>query len=79
MEPYNKTILLVYQGFNVAVVGVRSHLVVLPLKRLELNVISGMTKELLDSCVGIHPTTAEDVIGLSVTKEDNPDASKGNC
>jgi thioredoxin reductase (NADPH) len=39
----------------------------------------GMTKELLDSCVGIHPTTAEDVIGLSVTKEDNPDASKGNC
>jgi len=39
----------------------------------------GMTKEQLDSCVGIHPTTAEDCIGLSQTKEDNPDAEKGGC
>ena len=34
----------------------------------------GVTKELLDSCVGIHPTIAEDCIGLQYTKEDNPDA-----
>lgn len=39
----------------------------------------GMTKEQLDSCVGIHPTVAEDLIGLKETKEDNPDASKGGC
>ena len=39
----------------------------------------GMTKEQLDSCVGIHPTVAEDCIGLKETKEDNPDASKGGC
>jgi len=29
--------------------------------------------------VGIHPTIAEDVIGLKYTKEENPDASKGGC
>lgn len=39
----------------------------------------GVTKELLDSCVGIHPTIAEDCIGLQYTKEDNPDAQKGGC
>ena len=39
----------------------------------------GLTKELLDSCVGIHPTIAEDCIGLKFTKEDNPDAEKGGC
>lgn len=39
----------------------------------------GVTKELLDSTVGIHPTIAEDVIGLQYTKEENPDASKGGC
>ena len=39
----------------------------------------GVTKELLDSTVGIHPTVAEDVIGLQYTKEENPDASKGGC
>jgi thioredoxin reductase (NADPH) len=39
----------------------------------------GVTKELLDSCVGIHPTIAEDCIGLRFTKEDNPDAAKGGC
>jgi pyruvate/2-oxoglutarate dehydrogenase complex dihydrolipoamide dehydrogenase (E3) component len=39
----------------------------------------GVTKELLDSCVGIHPTVAEDCIGLKYTKEDNPDAEKGGC
>jgi len=39
----------------------------------------GVTKEQLDSCVGIHPTVAEDCIGLSQTKEENPDADKGGC
>jgi len=39
----------------------------------------GVTKEQLDSCVGIHPTIAEDAIGLSQTKEENPDADKGGC
>jgi len=39
----------------------------------------GMTKEQLDSCVGIHPTTAEDLIGLQWTKEENPDVKKSGC
>ena len=39
----------------------------------------GVTKELLDSCVGIHPTVAEDCIGLQFTKEENPDATKDGC
>lgn len=39
----------------------------------------GVTKELLDSTVGIHPTIAEEVIGLRYTKEENPDVSKGGC
>jgi hypothetical protein len=39
----------------------------------------GVTKEILDSTVGIHPTIAEDVIGLHFTKEENPDAVKGGC
>lgn len=40
----------------------------------------GMTKEQLDSCVGIHPTAAEDIIGLTMTKEkDGDNVQKGNC
>lgn len=39
----------------------------------------GMTKKQLDKCVGIHPTVAEDCIGLEFTKEDNPNASKSGC
>jgi len=39
----------------------------------------GVTKEQMDSCVGIHPTIAEDSIGLTMTKEENPDATKGGC
>jgi len=39
----------------------------------------GMTKEQLDSTVGIHPTVAEDCIGLNFNKEDNPDAQKSGC
>ena len=39
----------------------------------------GMTKEQMDSVVGIHPTCAEDCIGLTITKEENPDAEKTGC
>lgn len=39
----------------------------------------GMTKKMLDSCVGIHPTVAEDVIGLKYTKEEHPVATKSGC
>lgn len=39
----------------------------------------GMTKEQMDSVVGIHPTAAEDCIGLDKTKEDDPDATKTGC
>ena len=37
----------------------------------------GMTKAQMDSVVGIHPTCAEDCIGLHLTKEENPDAKFG--
>lgn len=36
-------------------------------------------KDQLDSCVGIHPTVAEDIIGLDKTKREEPDATKGSC
>ena len=39
----------------------------------------GLTKEIMDSTVGIHPTVAEDCIGLKDTTKDNPDAEKGSC
>jgi hypothetical protein len=39
----------------------------------------GATKKLIDSCVGIHPTTAEDCIGLKFTKEKDGDVKKGSC
>ena len=39
----------------------------------------GVTKDILDSTIGIHPTVAEDVIGLKYTKEENPDAKKSGC
>jgi len=39
----------------------------------------GCTKEQLDSCVGIHPTIAEDCVGLTKTKESDPDAKKTGC
>ena len=39
----------------------------------------GVTKAQLDSTVGIHPTVAEESIGLKFTKEDNPDAKKSGC
>lgn len=39
----------------------------------------GLTKDLLDSTVGIHPTIAEECVGLHTTKAENPDASKTGC
>ena len=39
----------------------------------------GMTKEQLDSCVGIHPTIAEEMTTLTITKEENPEATKSGC
>ena len=39
----------------------------------------GATKEQVDSCVGIHPTIAEEVTTLKETREDNPDAAKTGC
>ena len=39
----------------------------------------GMTKADLDSVVGIHPTCAEDCLGLDKTKEVDPDAEKTGC
>jgi pyruvate/2-oxoglutarate dehydrogenase complex dihydrolipoamide dehydrogenase (E3) component len=39
----------------------------------------GMTKEQMDSTVGIHPTAAEDSIGLEFTKEEHGDYVKSSC
>jgi len=40
----------------------------------------GVTKQQLDSTVGIHPTAAEDVIGITTTKEkDGEDIQKTSC
>jgi len=39
----------------------------------------GATKEQIDSCVGIHPTIAEDVIGLKYTKEEHGNVQKSSC
>ena len=39
----------------------------------------GMTKTQMDAVVGIHPTCAEDCLGLHETKVSNPDATKTGC
>lgn len=39
----------------------------------------GMTKKQMDSTVGIHPTIAEDSIGLEFTKEEHGDVEKTSC
>jgi thioredoxin reductase (NADPH) len=39
----------------------------------------GMTKQQMDSCVGIHPTVAEDSIGLEFTKEEHGEVEKTSC
>ena len=40
---------------------------------------AGVTKAMLDETIGIHPTVAEEVTNLSVTKRSGEDPSKGNC
>lgn len=39
----------------------------------------GVTKLELDETIGIHPTIAEEMVGLSVTKRMDPDAAKTSC
>lgn len=39
----------------------------------------GLTKTMLDTTVGIHPTIAEECVSLHLTKADDPDASKTGC
>lgn len=39
----------------------------------------GMTKKQLDACVGIHPTVAEECVGLTYDKDEFPLASKEGC
>lgn len=39
----------------------------------------GATRAHINSCVGIHPTIAEEVTGLTETKEENPNAEKTGC
>ena len=39
----------------------------------------GLTKQQLDSTIGIHPTIAEDSIGLKYTKDEMPDVEKTGC
>lgn len=40
---------------------------------------SGMTKEVLDSTIGIHPTAAEIFTTLTVTKRSGADVEQGGC
>mgnify|MGYP000008961350 FL=1 len=39
----------------------------------------GVTKEDMDRLVPIHPTHGEEVFNLSVTKEEDRNASRGSC
>lgn len=39
----------------------------------------GLTKDVLDQCVGIHPTIAEEVTGLTIDKDDEPNPIKTSC
>lgn len=39
----------------------------------------GLTKEALDSTIGIHPTIAEDLTSMSVTKESGLEYEKKSC
>ena len=38
-----------------------------------------LTRERLESTLGIHPTVGEEAIGLKFTKEDHPNPSKTGC
>lgn len=37
------------------------------------------TKAMLDTVIGIHPTTAENLVGLTITKASGEDASAKGC
>lgn len=39
----------------------------------------GATKEQFDDVVGIHPTCAEEMTTLNVTKAEDPEAKKTGC
>ena len=39
----------------------------------------GMTKDDLDATVGIHPTVAENVVSMKVTKSSGESAEKNSC
>jgi len=39
----------------------------------------GLNKEKLNETIGIHPTVAEEIIGLKYTKKENPDATRTGC
>ena len=39
----------------------------------------GVTGKVLFDTVGLHPTCAEEIVNLEVTKNEVPDASKKGC
>ena len=39
----------------------------------------GLTKEALDQTIGIHPTIAEDLTNMAVTKESGEEYEKKSC
>ena len=39
----------------------------------------GLTKDTLDQCIGIHPTIAEEVTNLHISKDDDPNPVKTSC
>lgn len=39
----------------------------------------GLTKDLLDECIGIHPTIAEEVTNLHTSKDDDANPVKSSC
>lgn len=40
---------------------------------------AGLTKDVLDQCVGIHPTIAEEVTDLHIDKDEEPNPIKTSC
>ena len=39
----------------------------------------GLTKQILDATIGIHPTIAEDLTSMTVTKESGEECEKKSC
>lgn len=40
---------------------------------------AGLTKDVLDQCVGIHPTVAEEMTDLHIDKDEEPNPIKTSC